>query len=55
MADYDAFLGALSADGFEGALSRRASDWVVMATDNSIYQVEPYAVSLPRVALRLIR
>jgi FAD/FMN-containing dehydrogenase len=42
------FLAALRASGFEGELSADASDRVVFATDNSIYQVQPEAVAFPR-------
>ncbi|MGO4852954.1 FAD-binding and (Fe-S)-binding domain-containing protein [Phaeovulum sp. W22_SRMD_FR3] len=53
---YADFLAALRQAGFAGDLSARASDRLVLATDNSIYQVTPEAVAHPRHAgdLRLI-
>ncbi|WP_435170004.1 FAD-binding and (Fe-S)-binding domain-containing protein [Falsirhodobacter sp. 1013] len=48
MADYGGFLTALHAAGFEGELSRAPSDRMVLATDNSIYQVPPDAVAFPK-------
>lgn len=48
MADYGGFLAALDAAGFEGDLSRAPSELMVLATDNSIYQVPPDAVAFPR-------
>ncbi|QHE88942.1 FAD-binding oxidoreductase [Hydrogenophaga sp. BPS33] len=47
---YRAFLGALSAAGFEGEISGRYADRTVLATDNSIYQRLPQAVVFPRHA-----
>ena len=48
MADHDGFLAALVAAGFEGETSRAPSDRMVLATDNSIYQVPPDAVAFPK-------
>jgi len=55
MAQYGAFLSALRGAGFTGELSRAASDRLVLATDNSIYQVMPQAVAFPREARDLER
>lgn len=43
-----AFAEALRREGFTGEVSTEASDRVVMATDNSIYQILPGAVVFPR-------
>ncbi|WP_034302682.1 FAD-binding and (Fe-S)-binding domain-containing protein [Herbaspirillum sp. RV1423] len=44
---YLSFLAELAALGFEGECSHGAADRVVLATDNSIYQVTPQAVVFP--------
>ncbi len=46
-ADYRAFVAALKATGFRGEASVASSDRVVLATDNSIYQLLPDAVAWP--------
>lgn len=48
MAPYTDFLTALRKAGFEGDLTEAMSDRVVLATDNSIYQVLSEAVAFPR-------
>ncbi len=45
---YRSFLDALRLRGFEGEVSDGAGDRLALATDNSIYQVEPQAVAFPR-------
>jgi len=45
---YATFLDALRGEGFEGDLSASHADVMVLATDNSIYQVPPQAVAFPR-------
>ncbi|MDP3760969.1 MAG: FAD-binding and (Fe-S)-binding domain-containing protein [Ramlibacter sp.] len=47
---YRDFLQALAAAGFEGEISSRYADRVVLSTDNSIYQRLPQAVVFPRDA-----
>ncbi len=54
MARYGAFLDTLKASGFSGDLGRTVSDRIVLATDNSIYQVTPDAVVFPRNTTDLI-
>lgn len=44
---YKDFLDALTAAGFAGEVESRASQRVVLATDNSIYQALPQAVVFP--------
>ena len=50
-----AFLEALRRDGFTGDISVTDADRVVLATDNSIYQVMPEAILFPRSAEDLVR
>jgi len=52
---HEKFLEALRLEGFEGDLSRDASDLTVLATDNSIYQVTADAVAFPRTSEDLAR
>ncbi len=54
-ADYGAFIDALKLSGFRGEASVAASDRVVLATDNSIYQLLPDAVAWPRDEADLVR
>lgn len=53
--DYTAFINALKEKGFRGEATTAASDRVVLATDNSIYQVLPQAVAFPRDESDLVR
>jgi len=46
-ADYNAFVDTLKSKGFRGDATVAASDRVVLATDNSIYQLLPDAVAWP--------
>lgn len=46
-ADYRAFTVTLKESGFRGEVTTASSDRVVLATDNSIYQVLPDAVAFP--------
>jgi FAD/FMN-containing dehydrogenase/Fe-S oxidoreductase len=46
-ADYSAFVDALKSTGFRGEATTASSDRVVLATDNSIYQLLPDAVAWP--------
>lgn len=55
MALYPDFLNALREAGFEGDLTEAMSDRVVLATDNSIYQVLSEAVAFPRSTADLQR
>lgn len=55
MALYPDFLNALRDAGFEGDLTEAVSDRIVLATDNSIYQVLPEAVAFPRSTADLQR
>lgn len=48
MTQYPDFLNALRNAGFEGDLTDALSDRMVLATDNSIYQVLAQAVAFPR-------
>ncbi|HEY1858311.1 D-2-hydroxyglutarate dehydrogenase YdiJ [Acidocella sp.] len=50
-----AFLDALRRDGFTGDISITDADRVVLATDNSIYQVMPEAILFPRSTEDLVR
>ncbi|RGP35289.1 FAD-binding and (Fe-S)-binding domain-containing protein [Pseudotabrizicola alkalilacus] len=52
---YPDFLNALRNAGFEGDLSDAMSDRMVLATDNSIYQVLAQAVAFPRSTADLQR
>ncbi|MBP1849512.1 FAD-binding and (Fe-S)-binding domain-containing protein [Rhizobium halophytocola] len=54
MADYQGFLAALKQHGFTGDVSLAASDRMVLATDNSIYQTPPDAVVHPRETADLL-
>lgn len=50
-----AFRAELLARGFEGEMSFSDSDRVVLATDNSIYQLKPSAIVFPRSTDDLVR
>jgi FAD/FMN-containing dehydrogenase len=50
-----AFCAELRARGFSGDIMTGATDRTVMATDNSIYQIEPQAVLYPRNQDDLVR
>jgi FAD/FMN-containing dehydrogenase/Fe-S oxidoreductase len=52
---YLAFINALKAKGFEGDLSADYANRVVLATDNSIYQVLPQGVLYPKNSQDLVR
>src|SRR4051812_17135961 len=52
---YDAFCVELQARGFEGEVTVRDADRTVLATDNSIYQLTPVAVTFPRGLNDLVR
>ncbi|MGV8937357.1 MAG: FAD-binding and (Fe-S)-binding domain-containing protein [Allorhizobium sp.] len=54
-ADYDAFVEALKIAGFRGEVTVASSDRVVLATDNSIYQLLPDAVAFPIDEQDLVR
>jgi FAD/FMN-containing dehydrogenase/Fe-S oxidoreductase len=55
MTQYPDFLNALRNAGFEGDLTDALSDRMVLATDNSIYQVLAQAVAFPRSTADLQR
>lgn len=50
-----AFCAELRARGFAGDLSLAAADRIVLATDNSIYQLTPQAIAFPRDRDDLVR
>src|SRR5215207_789749 len=52
---YAAFLAELRARGFQGDLSATYADRTVLATDNSIYQLTPQAITFPRHTDDLVR
>src|SRR5829696_8703235 len=52
---YATFLAELSARGFAGDLSATYADRMVLATDNSIYQLTPQAIAFPRDTDDLVR
>src|SRR5215217_8926474 len=52
---YAAFLAELRARGFAGDLSATYADRTVLATDNSIYQLTPQAITFPRDTDDLVR
>ncbi|MBR9883520.1 MAG: FAD-binding oxidoreductase [Oceanospirillales bacterium] len=52
---YLEFIEALKNDGFEGDLNPDYANRVVLATDNSIYQILPQAVLYPRNVQDLVR
>ncbi|MDK1374076.1 MULTISPECIES: FAD-binding and (Fe-S)-binding domain-containing protein [unclassified Sinorhizobium] len=52
---YAAFCAELQVRGFTGDLSLRPADRVVLATDNSIYQLRPEAVAFPKNRDDLVR
>ncbi len=49
-----AFVQALQADGFSGEVSTRPDDRLIVATDNSIYQVVPGGIVFPRCEADLV-
>ncbi len=49
------FVRALQDAGFNGEISQAASDRIVMATDNSVYQMAPEAILFPRSRADLVR
>jgi FAD/FMN-containing dehydrogenase/Fe-S oxidoreductase len=52
---YAEFLSELHARGFEGDVSSGLADRIVLATDNSIYQMTPQATVFPRSVADVVR
>jgi FAD/FMN-containing dehydrogenase len=52
---YLVYISELRARGFDGEISQLHADRIVLATDNSIYQITPQAIAFPKSNDDLVR